>query len=136
MFTPMSFLIRWVLGMAVVFSAYNTSGYSYYHWVTDGSSTDWPLKMFLGLCLLAMVGIASIQIWRAMGPVGVSASVASLTALVWILVDLNLLDLNANHTVGTVVETLIATILTFGVSWSHIRTRLSGQIDVKDIWYY
>jgi len=136
MFTPQSFLIRWLLGMSVVFATYNTSGYSYYHWVTSNSEGGWPLKIFLGLCLLTLVGIAALAIWRAMGPIGVSASVATLTAMVWILVDVGLLDLDNNNAVGTVVGTLVATILTFGVSWSHIRTRLSGQIDTKDIWYY
>ena len=136
MFTPLSFVIRWVLSMFVVFATYNPTGYSYYHWLTVATPEDWPLKIFAGLSLLTAYGIFAIAIWRSMGPIGVSASAAALTALVWTLVDYGLLDLNNPNAVATVVNSLFATILAFGVSWSHIRTRLSGQVDSKDVNQY
>lgn len=133
MFTPLSFLVRWALSLFVVFASYNASGYSYYHWLITGTADDWPLKIFIGLALLTMYGIYAIAIWRSMGPVGVAAAVSALTALVWTLVDYRLLDLNSDNSVSTIVGGLVATILTFGISWSHIRTRLSGQVDSKDV---
>jgi hypothetical protein len=136
MFNASSFLVRWVLAMFIVFATYNASGYSYYHWITGISPGSWPLKSFAGVCLLTSYGIFAIAIWRSLGPVGVATSAASLTALVWTLVDYNLLDLNNPNAVATVVGTLFATILSFGVSWSHIRTRLSGQVDSKDVNQY
>jgi uncharacterized membrane protein len=136
MFNASSFLVRWVLAMFIVFATYNASGYSYYHWVTGAGAENWPLKSFIGVTLLTSYGIFAIAIWRSLGPVGVATSAASLTALVWTLVDYNLLDLNNPNAVATVVGTLFATILSFGVSWSHIRTRLSGQVDSKDVNQY
>lgn len=136
MFTPLSFLVRWVLAMFVVFASYNATGYSYYHWVTVSSTYDWPLKTFTGLALLTSYGILAIAIWRSMGPVGVATATAALTAMVWTLVDYGFLNLNNTNAVSTIVGSLIATLLALGVSWSHIRTRLSGQVDSKDVNQY
>ncbi|CAK0778761.1 conserved membrane hypothetical protein [uncultured Gammaproteobacteria bacterium] len=136
MFTPLSFLVRWCLALFVVFSTYNATGYSYFHWLTGVSTTHWPLKTFVGLVLLTTYGVFAIAIWRSMGPVGVSASAAALTAMIWTLVDYGLLDLDNPNAVATVLSALLATILAFGVSWSHIRTRLSGQVDSKDVNQY
>lgn len=136
MFTPLSFLVRWVLSMFVVFATYNATGHSYYHWLTGTAADDWPLKIFVGLTLFTLYGVYAIAIWRSMGPIGVSASAAALTALIWTLVDYGLLDLNDPSAVSTVVSSLVATVLALGVSWSHIRTRLSGQVDSKDVNQY
>ena len=136
MFTPLSFVVRWILSMFIVFATYNPTGYSYYHWLTNGPSGDLPLKIFTGLTLLTLYGIYAIAIWRSMGPIGLSASAAALIAMVWTLVDYGLLDLDNTNSVATVVNSLFATILAFGVSWSHIRTRLSGQVDSKDVSQY
>jgi len=136
MFTPLSFLGRWIMAMFVVFATYNATGYSYYHWITDTPSDTWPLKIFTGLTLLTLYGVFAMAIWRSMGPVGVAATIGALTTMVWTLVDYDLLDLNSERTVSTVICTLFATLLAFGVSWSHIRTRLSGQVDSKDVNQY
>lgn len=136
MFTPTSFLVRWALSMFIVFATYNATGYSYYHWLTGAAPGDWPLKIFTGLFLLTLFGIYALAIWRSMGPIGVASTVAAFTALIWTLVDYHLLDLNNDNAVTTVVGSLFATILTFGISWSHIRTRLSGQVDSKDVNQY
>ncbi len=136
MFTPLSFLVRWVLSMFIVFATYNASGFSFYHWLTNGDSSNWPLKIFTGLALLTIYGIYTIAIWRSMGPVGVSAAAAAFTALIWTLIDYGLLDLGDPNAVPTVVGGLFGTVLGFGISWSHIRTRLSGQVDSKDVSQY
>jgi len=122
--------------MFLVFSSYNTTGYSYYHLFIDLSNSDWPLKTFLGLVLLTAYGIFAIAIWRSMGPIGIATATAALTAMVWTLVDYGLLNLNNTNAVSTIVGSLIATLLALGVSWSHIRTRLSGQVDSKDVNQY
>lgn len=122
--------------MFIVFATYNATGYSYYHWLTGVTAGDWPLKIFTGLFLVTLFGIYALAIWRSMGPIGVASTVAAFTALIWTLVDYRLLDLNNDNAVATVVGTLLATVLTFGISWSHIRTRLSGQVDSKDVNQY
>jgi hypothetical protein len=133
MFTPLSFLGRWIMTMFVVFATYNASGYSYYHWITGPGSESWPLKLFLGFVLFTFYGVFAMAIWRSMGPVGVASTIGAMTAAVWALVDYQMLDLNTENSVSTVVSTIFATLLAIGISWSHIRTRLSGQVDSKDV---
>ncbi len=122
--------------MFIVFATYNATGYSYFHWLTDSGSGDWALKLFTGLSLLTLYGIYAIAVWRSMGPIGVAAAATAMTVMIWTLVDYGLLDLNNTNAVSTVVGSLFATILSLGVSWSHIRTRLSGQVDSKDVNQY
>ncbi|CAK0775853.1 DUF4175 domain-containing protein [Azospirillaceae bacterium] len=136
MFNLTSFLVRWVLTMFVVFATYNPTGSSYYHWITGNAAGDGSLKFFCGVVLLTTYGVFATAIWRSMGPVGVAAASAALTALIWSLIDYGLLDLNNNNAVSTILGSLLATLLALGVSWSHIRTRLSGQVDSKDVNQY
>lgn len=132
MFTPLSFFVRWIISLFIVFATYNPSEYSYYHWLlTDPSQQGGSLKLFFGLVLLTVYGIYFISIWRSMGPLGISMTIAVFTTFIWTLVDFNLV--NIDGLVDIVLLSLIATVLTFGVSWSHIRTRLSGQVDSKDV---
>ena len=132
MFTPLSFLVRWVISMFIVFATYNPSEYSYYHWLLMVSSQQGEtLKLFFGLVLVTIYGVYFIAIWRSMGPVGIAMTAAVFTAFVWTLIDYNLL--NIDGLVDVVLLSLVGTVLTFGVSWSHIRTRMSGQVDSKDV---
>ncbi len=135
-FSPLSFLVRWVLSMFLVFSTYNPTGYSYYHWITAAADDHLPLKMFIG-CLLAITyAVFGMTMWRAMGPFGIAAAVAWLTTVVWILVEYDLLSLESTHAMTTTVCTVFATLLSFGVSTSHFKVRLIGQTESNYVEYY
>ena len=54
-------------------------------------------------------------------------------ALFWVLADLRLLDTGNRDLVTWLILTVAATILGIGVSWSHVRRRISGQADVDDV---
>ena len=45
----------------------------------------------------------------------------------------DLLNLDESRVVAYVVEILIAVILAIGMSWSHIRRRMAGQMDMDDV---
>jgi len=48
-------------------------------------------------------------------------------------VDVGLLSLDSTGALTWVVLLLLSLILATGMSWSHIRRRLTGQFDVDDI---
>ncbi len=54
-------------------------------------------------------------------------------ALIWVLVDFGIVDVEGGNTLQWIVLATIAFILGIGLSWSHVRRLLSGQADVDDV---
>ena len=67
-----------------------------------------------------------------MGPVGVVLSVALFTAVIWVLVDFGLLSLESSSVITWILLIIVATILVVGMSFSLVRRRVTGQVDVHD----
>ena len=65
-----------------------------------------------------------------LGPDGAGAFTA---ALIWVLIDFGILDVDSGDALQWVVLTAIAVVLGVGLSWSHVRRLLSGQSDVDDV---
>lgn len=131
-FTWERFLIRWGLALALVFATFNPFGYSFYHWaVAEGGSV--PLKILVGVSILIAFVIFVRATLRSIGPVGIGLATAFFVAAIWLLVDLGLLGLEQSKVLTTVLLFVIASILAIGVSWSHIRRRISGQADIDDV---
>ena len=158
-FTFTSFLIRWLVAVVLVMGAFNPLGYSYVTWVfgetetaaavsappvgtqppgeaDDASAADsgsLPLKIVVGLVLLIGFVIYLRATWRSIGPFGVALVVALLGGLVWLVIDLGVLDPADTNAMIWVVLFGGATVMAIGVSWSHIRRRITGQVDSDDI---
>jgi hypothetical protein len=54
-------------------------------------------------------------------------------AILWVAIDTGILSLHDPSVVAWVVLVILATILAIGISWSHVRRRVSGQADVDDV---
>jgi hypothetical protein len=131
-FTGQKFLGRYAAALALVFATYNPSGFSYLHWVTQEVAPSLPLLILVGLALLICFLIFLRATFRSIGPVGIILGLAFLGALVWLLVDFGIVDLAQGTVLTVIFELVVATIMAIGISWSHIRRRLSGQLDVDD----
>ena len=93
------FLLRLGAAMVLVFSTYNPTGYSFFHWVRHLSEfTPW----------MALTGILLLIGWT----VYLRATARSMK---WI------------------TEFMLCGILAVGISWSHIRRRMTGQVDVDEV---
>nr|WP_282189153.1 DUF6524 family protein [Azospirillum sp. SYSU D00513] len=124
--------MRWALSCAAVLGSYNPYTFSYYRWVTevDGFAS---LKMFVGLVLLVLHLVCLVASVRSLGLVGVGLMTALLGSGAWVLADNSLLNIEDPSVFGLTLLTLLSTVYGFGISWSHIRNRLSGQVDSNDI---
>ena len=71
--------------------------------------------------------------WRSIGPIGLTLAAALFGALIWVLLDTGILDLNEPKAITWALLIVFATILAIGLSWSHVRRRLSGQADMDDV---
>ena len=136
-FSLASFLLRWLVALVLVFATFNPTDYSYYRWVAgmdagmDGGNL--ALKALAGVALVILYVIYLRATWRSIGPIGLALATAFLGALIWVTIDLGLLDLERPTIVTWVLLFALATILAIGISWSHVRRRVSGQADMDDI---
>lgn len=128
-----SFLVRWLVALFLVLATYNPSGYSYVHWMQEFSTELWPFKALAGLLLIVLYGLYGLATLRALGAAGISLITLLSAAALWVLADLGLFSA---FDPTMIVMIAVATVLAIGVSWSHIRQRLSGQVDSNDVSLY
>jgi hypothetical protein len=127
-----SFAIRLAAAFALVFSTYNPSGYSWYHWFTRAEDKVDPLIALAAIVLVIGWVIFIRATVRSLGVVGTSLAVIFFAVIVWLLVDFNLLSLDNTTALSYIVLVILSAIMALGLSWSHIRRRMSGQLDVDD----
>jgi hypothetical protein len=132
-FNFVSFLIRFVLALLLVFCSYNPSGWSWYHWVLQAPVKLDPVLIFAGVVLVIGWVIYLRATLRSLGIIGTFLALAFFAALIWVLIDRGLLSLDSPTVFTWVVLTMLAAIMATGMSWSHIRRRMSGQLDVDDV---
>ncbi len=132
-FTLASFLLRWLVALVLVFATFNPTDYSYYRWVAVMDGGSLALKVLAGVALVILYVIYLRATWRSIGAIGVTLAAAFLGALIWVTIDLGLLDLERPTIVTWLLLFALATIMAIGISWSHVRRRVTGQADMDDI---
>jgi len=136
-FTWASFFIRFGFALILVYATYNPSGYSFYNWAIDAVFGD-TLALTPAFAMSAVVLLIGWTVYiratfRSLGGFGLSLAVAFFAIIVWWLVDIGLLGLETVSVFTYIILFLLAAILATGMSWSHIRRRMSGQVDTDDI---
>jgi len=134
-FTLGSFFLRLLSALAVVLLTFNPSGYSYFHWARDAflGSHVGPLHMLAGIALL--IGwVLFVQATRqALGLFGVLLVSSLFAVLVWMLFFYDVVHSTSGAALTWIILIGVAVILTVGMSWAHIRRRLSGQTTVDEV---
>jgi hypothetical protein len=133
-FSVGDFVARWLAAFALVFITFNPTSYSYTNWlIADATGDDLPIKALAGILLLIAYAIFLRATWRSIGLLGLILVALLFGAIGWVLIDYGLLDPDQATLMTWIVLAVVATILAIGLSWSHVRRRLSGQVDVDDV---
>ena len=132
-FTASSYLGRWAFAILLVFGTYNPSGYSYISWLLAEQTAFGPVVAIVGLVLLIAWIIYLRATFLSMGWLGVTLGAALFVAIIWLLVDVGWLSMDSTGIITYLALILLSLILATGMSWSHIRRRLTGQFDVDDM---
>jgi Family of unknown function (DUF6524) len=132
-FTPLGFLLRLLAAIVLVLCTFNPTGYSYVHWVASVFPHITPAQAIAGIVLLVGWIVYLTATMRSIGLLGVTIGVAFFAAVVWLVVSWGWLDLHNANAMTWVALVVSAVILAIGMSWSHIRRRLSGQSDVDEV---
>jgi hypothetical protein len=128
-----SLITRWLLALFIVLATYNPSGTSYIHWLTDVSDSRWSLKALVGIIVLVLNLTFFLASIRSLGIIGLLAAGTFCATVVWTLIDHGYLQTLTPWTWVTIVLLLFGSVQAVGVSWSHMRGRLSGQADTNDV---
>jgi hypothetical protein len=124
-------LWRIAFAIALVGATYNPSGHSFYHWLLEPPAGITAVKALLGVLLLIGWVICLRTAFVALGRLGVILGAALFAALVWVLVELKFVDISSPSALTWVALIILGAILGLGLSWSLIRARATGQIEVQ-----
>jgi hypothetical protein len=123
-------IVRMVFAVALVLLTFNPSGNSFYHWLL-GVQASLPAKAFVGVLLLIGWVACLRTAFIALGTLGLVLGIALFGTAVWFLVDQRVLSLDNVSSLSWVVLVALGLILGIGLSWSLIRARATGQIEVQ-----
>ncbi|MGD8525473.1 MAG: DUF6524 family protein [Thioalkalispiraceae bacterium] len=125
--------LRFVFALVLVFATYNPSGYSFYHWGIKQISDFSVLKLFVAIVLLIGWTVFVRATLRSLGAFGLFLAFAFFGTMIWLIVDVGIIPVDNIDVVLYLTLFIASAILTTGMTWSHIRRRLSGQVDMDDI---
>ncbi len=128
-----SFLLRWLFAAVLVFGTYNPTAYSYIGWLMAEGFTVDPLPALIGVALVIGWVIFLRATFNSLGVVGIALGAALFACLIWLLIDWGLMSTESTGALTWLALLLLSFLLATGMSWSHIRRRLSGQLDVDDV---
>lgn len=136
-FSWSSFFIRFAFALILVYASYNPNGYSLFHWAKQSVFGE-TLAITPPFAMSAIVLIIGWTVYlratlRSLGAFGLTLAFAFFAIIVWWLVDLGWLGIDSVSILTYIILFLLAAILATGMSWSHIRRRMSGQSDVDDL---
>ena len=131
--TAQGVLIRFLFAVVLVFCTYNPEGYSFYHWVIKDFSQITPMKVLSGLVLLIGWIIYIRATLRSLGAIGLILASAFFGTLIWLVIDWGLIPTDNLKIMSYLILFVLCAVLAIGISWSHIRRRISGQVDVDEI---
>jgi len=132
-FSSSSFFIRLSIALALVFISYNPAGVSYYHWPITRIPDITPVMALAGLILLIGWIVYLRATLRSLGIFGISLAIAFFGTIFWMIIDWGIIAADNTPAVTYIIQTILCFIMATGMSWSHIRRRMSGQIDADDV---
>lgn len=128
-----SFLWRWLFALALVLGTYNPTEYSFIGWTLSPDMAFGPVIAIVALVLLILWIIYLRATFMSLGMIGIGLGAALLACFIWLFIDLGWVTLDSPGTLSWVALILVSVLLAVGMSWSHVRKRLTGQIDVDDV---
>ncbi|QQA41855.1 DUF6524 family protein [Pelagovum pacificum] len=129
----MGFLVRWLFALILLAATYNPTQYNYVRFSMANWDSNTSIVVLLGLLLLVGFIIYVRATLRSIGLAGMILILALVAAIVWVAYDqgwVSLQNPSANTWLGLFAMSLV---LGVGLSWSIIRKKLSGQIDMDDV---
>jgi hypothetical protein len=136
-FTFSSLMARLAISLLLVFATFNPSGYSIYHWLIAAGSAPISLKLVV-LIAVAMIAYTIFRVvfaaFRWSGLIAASLAAAGAGLLVIPIAVPEPFESSESPillTIEYVAPTALALVIAFGLSWSYLIERLTGQLQKR-----
>ncbi|MCF2870135.1 DUF6524 family protein [Octadecabacter sp. G9-8] len=127
------FLVRWLFAFLLLAATFNPTEWNFSTWVMTSGRENLSVAVLIGLILIIGYIIYMRATMRSIGPVGMALVLALVAAGLWVAFDLGWMSFE-NPTANTWIALIaLSFVLGIGLSWSHVRRRLSGQADMDDV---
>ena len=126
-----SFGLRFAFALALVLLTYNPTPFCWFGLL--GAEISLVYKVASGVVLLIGWTIFLRATWNSLGPLGTMLAGALFGVIIWLLVHWGLFALDGVAIIQWVLLLVLSWVLAVGMSWSHIRRKLTGQYDTDEI---
>jgi Family of unknown function (DUF6524) len=123
-------LLRIGLALALVIATFNPTGYSLVHWMSEAPVSVTPGKALAALTLAIGWIVCLRTAFISLGRTGLLLALGLFSVLVWFLVDHDVVSLTGSGIVW-VSLVVVGVLLGVGLSWSLLRAKATGQIEVN-----
>jgi len=135
------FALRFALALALVYATYNPWGVSYVDWIRGAWQPAHESSWFSSPALKFVVGVVLAIAWvvfatatrRSLGGVGIFLVSALCAGVIWLLVEQDVVNTSSIPALTHVSLVVVAIVMAVGMSWSHVRRRMSGQVDTDEV---
>lgn len=119
----------------LVFGTFNPFGYSWFHWAIQPMILEKrffvdPFKVLAGIVLAAAWVFFIRASQRSIGTLGALFTFAGFAVLMWMLSYLGIFTPTSSRAIAILVLTAISLVLGLGASWSLVKQRVTGQVEV------
>jgi hypothetical protein len=126
------FSLRFIFALLIVFATYNPEGWSYFDWAIINFTVE-PLKLVAGIIIIIGWVVYIRATIRSLGGLGLLLVTGLCAALLWLFIDWGWIAKDSSRVISYAALVILSIILAVGMSWSHIRRRMSGQYDMDDV---
>lgn len=123
-------LTRVGLALLLVLGTFNPTGYSLAHWIAEPPVAVTPGKAAAVLVLAIGWLMCLRTAFIALGKGGLLLGIGLFAVLIWLLVDRQILSLQGSGLIWA-GEIVVGLLLGIGLSWSLLRAKVTGQIEVQ-----
>jgi len=124
-------LLRVSAAIALVLATFNPTRWNYLRWATGGIESFGPEKVIVGLLLIGAWVLYVRAALHSIGLVGAALIAGVIGAAVWLAIDNGWLDPANTSALVWIALVGLGLILGIGLSWSHFRRQITGQVDVE-----
>ena len=129
----MGYFLRWIFAFLLLALTFNPSDFNYVRWSTANYAAELPVTVLMGLLLLIGYIIYLRATLRSIGGFGMFLILAVVAALLWVLYDWGIFNLE-NRALNIWIGVLaLSFVLGICLSWSLVRRQLTGQADMDDV---
>jgi len=125
--------VRFLFALALVCLTWNPTRFNYVAWAQAQWENLAPLVLFVGIALLAGWLFFVRTAAHSLGALGLVLCLALAGTVFWTLFYFDLVNRESTTLLSWLVLIAFSAILAVGMSWAHVRARLSGQATVDEV---